>query len=120
MVEPERSALIGPRERNPAEQELDRQGPGLAAFDDRLDNVGGKESKAQEPSNMCVAQTEALGDLRGVCIFALSQGAQPRSRARDRQDQSLIDTTSGRSAASWDDDFLAGAGTGVGKADFEN
>ena len=72
MLESECGALVGPRERNPSEQELDGQRSGLTAFDDGLDNVGRKKGKAQEPSDMCIAETEAPGNFGGVGIFALS------------------------------------------------
>src|SRR4051812_15705218 len=49
MSEPEGGALVGPGERNPSQQQLDRQGARLAAFDNGLDDVGRKIGKPEQP-----------------------------------------------------------------------
>jgi len=72
MAESECGALVGPGERNPLQQQLDRQRARLAVFDNGLDNVGRKIGRPQKPVNMGVAQTEASRNFDGIAVFATS------------------------------------------------
>jgi len=47
MAESECGALVGPGERNPLQQQFDRQRAGLAVFGNGLDNVGRKIGRPQ-------------------------------------------------------------------------
>jgi hypothetical protein len=51
---------------------------GLAAFEDRLDDIGRQVGKPQNPADMGVVELELSGDLRRVAVFSAAKITNPR------------------------------------------
>jgi hypothetical protein len=50
---------------------------GLAAFEDRLDDIGRQVGKPQNPADMGVVELELSGDLRRVAAFSAAKITNP-------------------------------------------
>jgi hypothetical protein len=49
----------------------------LAAFEDRLDDIGRQVGKPQNPADMGVVELELSGDLRRVAVFSAAKITNP-------------------------------------------
>jgi hypothetical protein len=70
-------ALVGPNAGNALKQPLDRHGPGLATFDDRLNDVGRQIAEPQDPADMGLIELELSGDRCCVGIFSAAKVSHP-------------------------------------------
>jgi hypothetical protein len=50
---------------------------GLAAFEDRMDDIGRQVGKPQNPADMGVVELELSGDLRRVAVFSAAKITNP-------------------------------------------
>jgi hypothetical protein len=82
----------------------------LPAFRDGFDDIGGKESKSQDPPDVSFAQIAFARNLGCVSIFTPADRRRPGSASRRRKDERTVETPGRCSDIARNNDFLAISG----------